>query len=271
MKKLRVLAALTVVALSLAVYAPIAFAQSVPMLFTGTATFDGTPVAAGATIEAYSAAGALVGTATTGGTGQAANAFTLTVNNPALEDTQIFFYLVLLSGARSPTAGVQAKYDTVGGPGRATVTIAATGGAQPTAMTLSGVVTLNGTAVAAGTTVECWSPDPNAVKVGTATTTGTTGAFTMTINNITPTLVGHDVTCYAIISGQKNPAAGVKVAFAAGAKTQNIAAVTQATATGTPPKTGDIPFSSTMLAGMIGGGLLLLATGGMMLRRKNSD
>ncbi|MSQ32476.1 MAG: LPXTG cell wall anchor domain-containing protein, partial [Dehalococcoidia bacterium] len=28
--------------------------------------------------------------------------------------------------------------------------------------------------------------------------------------------------------------------------------------------------SSTMLAGMIGGGLLLLATGGMILRRKHS-
>ena len=267
MKKLRILAALTVLVLSLAVYAPIAFAQSVPMLFTGTATVDGSPVASGATIEAYSAAGALVGTATTGASGQAANAFTMTVNNPALEDTQIYFYVVLLSGARSPAAGVQAKYDTVGGPGRATVAIAAVSGVQPSGgMALSGVVTFNGAAVAAGTTVECWSPDPGAVKVGTTTTTGTTGAYTMTIADITPTLVSHDVTCYAILSGQKNPAAGVKVTFAAGPKTQNIAAVTQAT----PGPVGDIMFSSTLLAGMIGGGLLLLATGGMMLRRKHS-
>ena len=185
MKKLRFLAALTVVALSLAVYAPIAFAQSVPMLFTGTATFDGTPVAAGATIEAYSAAGALVGTTTTGGSGQAANAFTLLVNNPALEDTQVFFYLVLLSGARSPAAGVQARYDTVGGTGRATVLVAAVAGAQPTATAPAGTAT----------------PRP---------------------------------------------------------------------ATPTPGPVGDYKFSSAMLAGMIGGGLLLLATGGMMLRRKNS-
>ena len=102
MKKLRVLAALTVVALSLAVYAPIAFAQSVPMLFTGTATFDGTPVAAGATIEAYSAAGALVGTTTTGGSGQADNGFTLLVNNPALEDTQVATFFHDVAGGLIP-------------------------------------------------------------------------------------------------------------------------------------------------------------------------
>lgn len=103
----------------------------VPMHFTGTVTFNGSPVASGATIEAYSAAGALVGTGTTGGSGQAANAFTMTINNPALEDTEIFFYLVLTSGARSPSAGVRATYDTVGGAGRATVTIMAASTPSP--------------------------------------------------------------------------------------------------------------------------------------------
>ena len=174
MKKLRVLAALTVVALSLTVYATIAFAQSVPMLFTGTATLNGTPAASGSTVEAYSAANALVGSAKTGDSGQAANAFTMAINNPALEDADVTFYLILAGGVKSPAAGVKAKYDAVGGPGRANVVIAALS-AQPTV-----------------------------------------------------------------------------------------------TVTSTPGPVGDYMFSSTMLVGMIGGGLLLLATGGMMLRRKHS-
>ena len=160
------------VALSLTVYATIAFAQSVPMLFTGTATLNGTPAASGSTVEAYSAANALVGSAKTGDSGQAANAFTMAINNPALEDADVTFYLILAGGVKSPAAGVKAKYDAVGGPGRANVVIAAVS-AQPTVTT-------------------------------------------------------------------------------------------------TPGPVGDYMFSSTMLVGMIGGGLLLLATGGMMLRRKHS-
>jgi hypothetical protein len=98
------------------------------MLFTGTVTLDGNPVAAGTRVEAFSALGAPVGNTTTGSGVQAANAWTLLINNNLLEDTLVFFYIRNARGTLLPALAdpqFSARYDIQGGPGRATVTIAA--------------------------------------------------------------------------------------------------------------------------------------------------
>ena len=182
MKKLRLIAALAVMALTLGMFVPNVSAQGVPMLFTGTATFSGTPVGAGAKVVAFSAAGKAVGSATTDATSTWAMAVGPDVT---LEKTLIYFYLTLLDGTLSPAAGVTATYDTT--VGRANVVVAG---------------------VPAG-------PAP----------TGTAAPPT-------------------------------------------VAPTARPTAAATPGPVGDVSFSTSMLAGLVAAGALMLVVGGFMLRRK---
>lgn len=123
--RIKVIAALFL-ALALLTFQAAAFAQSpVPMLFTGTATLDGRAVASGTTVTVYTARGLRVASATTGASGQAANAWTLTAFDTSLEDQTLYFYITI-GGRLLPTPEqrqVTAVYDAEGGRGRATVAI----------------------------------------------------------------------------------------------------------------------------------------------------
>ncbi len=119
---------LTALLLAIVLIAPQSVkAQSpVPMLFTGTASLDGKLVASGTVITVYTARGFKVGSATTGASGQAANAWTTTIFDTSLEDQTLYFYITLSSGTILPASDqkqVTAVYDAEGGRGRATVTI----------------------------------------------------------------------------------------------------------------------------------------------------
>lgn len=102
-------------------------AQSpVPMLFTGTATVDGRAVPEGTTITVYTARGIRVASTTTGGSGQAANGWTLTAFDTSLEDQTLYFYVNMADGTTLPKPDqrqITAVYDAVGGRGRANVEI----------------------------------------------------------------------------------------------------------------------------------------------------
>jgi len=129
MRKFRFLVPLLAALVALVLVVPaFVHAQSVPMLFTGTVTLDGNPVRAGTSVEAFSAAGVPVGNTTTGSGLQAANAWTMLINNVLLEDTRVFFYIRNARGTLLPAATdpqFSATYNIDGGPGRATVDIAA--------------------------------------------------------------------------------------------------------------------------------------------------
>jgi len=101
---------------------------AVPMLFTGTVTVDGRPVATGTVVEVYSAAGEQLGSTTTGAQGQAAHEWTLVLFAPRQEDRDVYFY-VRVGGQLLPAPGqapIAVRYDAEGGRGRALVPIAVT-------------------------------------------------------------------------------------------------------------------------------------------------